>query len=145
MQSLPKKIAEVLNDGDLSIISKEVDSQLISPQDENILMEQGETPFAKQQENHLMHIQVHEAAELNPAYEPIRKKHIEEHVRYLQLQQQQQQQMLQHELLKQLMGNAAKQEAGLPAQEQPTFAPKGMTEQQAAQVPGVVEAPVSLQ
>lgn len=142
---LAKKIAEVLNDGDLSIISKEVDSQLISPQDENILMEQGETPFAKQRENHLMHIQVHEAAELNPAYEPIRKKHIEEHVRYLQLQQQQQQQMLQQELLKQLMGNAAKQEAGLPAQEQPTFAPKGMTEQQAAQVPGVVEAPVSLQ
>lgn len=142
---LAKKIAEVLNDGDLSIIAKEVDSQLISPQDENILMEQGESPFAKQQENHVMHIQVHESARINPSYEPIRKKHIDEHVRYLQLQQQQQQQIMQQELFKQMMGNTTKQEPGLPAQEQPVFAPKGITPQQATQVPGMVEAPVSLQ
>ena len=142
---LAKKIAEVLNDGDLSIISKEVNSQLVSPQDENILMSQGETPFAKQQENHVAHIQAHEAVELNPAYEPIRQKHIEEHIRYLQLQQQQQQQLMQQEILRQLMGAQKPQQAGLPPQEQPNFAPKGITEEQVAQVPGMVETPVSLQ
>ena len=142
---LAKKIAEVLNDGDLSIISKEVNSQLVSPDDENILMSQGETPFAKQNENHIAHIQVHEAVELNPAYEPIRQKHIEEHVKFLQLQQQQQQQLMQQEILRQLMGQQQqKQQAGVPIQEQPVFAPKGMTPEQVAQVPGAVEAPVSL-
>ncbi len=146
---IAKKIAYILNDGDLSICAKEIDSKLYSPQDENILMTQGESPFAKPEENHKEHIRIHSIVQLPESYQKIRLEHINEHIRFLQMQEQQQQNMIQQELLKQIIannkGNAANnREPGVPAQEQPAFAPKGITEQQAGQVPNMVNPPATL-
>lgn len=143
ISEIAKKIAEILNDGDLSICAKEIDSKLYSPQDENILMSQGESPFAKPEENHREHIRIHSALELPEGYQEIRLKHVNEHIKFMQMQEQQQQNMIQQELLKALAQNKG-QQPGLPTQEQPAFAPKGMTEQQAGQVPNVVNPPATL-
>jgi hypothetical protein len=98
----------------------------MTPNDENTLMLQGESPTVKLLENHLLHVQTHQQMDLPPFLEPIREKHIMEHIKFLQVQQQQQSQ------------------AGMPPQEQPVFAPKGITEEQAGQVQGLVTPPVSL-
>ena len=137
---LAKKIAEILNDGDISICAKEIDSKLYSPQDENILMSQGEAPFAKPQENHREHIRIHSMLELPESYQKIRLEHINEHIKFMQMDEQRQQNILQQEILK-TMANKNNKSAGVPQQEQPLFAPKGITEEQAGQVPNVINPP----
>lgn len=137
---LAKKIAEILNDGDISICAKEIDSKLYSPQDENILMSQGEAPFAKPQENHREHIRIHSMLELPESYQKIRLEHINEHIKFMQMDEQRQQNILQQEILK-TMADKNNKSAGVPQQEQPLFAPKGITEEQAGQVPNVINPP----
>jgi len=125
-KQLAKQVCKYVLDGDYSVLAPEMNDNLMTPTDENTLMLQGESPTVKLLENHLLHVQIHQQMDLPPFLEPIREKHIMGHIKFLQVQQQQQSQ------------------AGMPPQEQPVFAPKGITEGQAGQVQGLVTPPVSL-
>ncbi|MDR3244567.1 MAG: hypothetical protein LBT79_07435 [Elusimicrobiota bacterium] len=145
IKGIAASVCKYVGDGDTSLLADNIDNTLLSPQDENTLMGQGEKPSAKMIENHLQHIQIHGLAQLPPAFEPIRQEHIKQHEQMLNIQQQQQRQALQQQFMaQQAAAMAQMQKQGLPNQEQPNFAPKGITPAQAGQVPNMVNPPVSL-
>jgi hypothetical protein len=152
IRELAKLIVKYVAEGDERILADEAQQVLMSPIDENVLMEQGEKPQAKMAENHQEHVQMHEQAILPQGYEQIRREHIKQHLELFQMKIQQEQMRMQQEMMAMTMAaaqNGQKQAAqaggqGLPPQEQPTFAPKGLTPQQAGQVPGLVHPPASL-
>lgn len=94
----------------VDIILPQPDSVLMAPQDENILMAQGERPQAKPMENHMAHLSTHSQAVLTPEQEPIRQQHMGEH------------QMMANQMNQSMQG-----QGGLPPQEQPRLAPSGIT------------------
>lgn len=141
IKELAKQIVKYVADGNTDVLEKDVDQILLDPNDENILMEQGEKPNAKLMENHEMHILVHQSAALPAEFEPIRQEHIQQHLQFMQAQAAQKMQAMQ---ARALQLQEATVQRGLPPQEQPVFAPKGITEEQAGEVPGYVQPPVSL-
>jgi hypothetical protein len=143
-KALAKLIVKYIGDNDLSILADEIDETLIAPKDENILLEQGEKPSAKPIENHIEHIQMHQQAVLPLNFAKLRDEHIKQHERLYQIQLMQQQQMLQQQFMAQQAQLAKGKGEGMPPQEQPVFAPKGITPEQAGQVPGMAYPPVSL-
>lgn len=116
---LAGKIWKKIGDGD-NILLPQPDGILMAPQDENILMAQGERPQAKPMENQLQHIAVHQQAVLPPELEPLRLQHIAEHQAFSNQMQ---------------MGGQG--QGGLPPQEQPRLAPDMETPGTAGMVPGL--------
>ena len=102
----------------IDIIMPQPDSTLMSAEDENLLMAQGEMPQAKPIENQQQHILIHQRVTLPPEYEQFRQRHIMEHATLLQMAQQQGQ-------------------GGLPAQEQPQLRPDLETSGTAGMIPGL--------
>lgn len=122
--NIPKLVAKVWNyigDSD-DILIPQPDTMLISPEDENILMSQGESPTVKPFENHSLHILTHQRANIPLEFEPLREKHLKEHYMILNLLQMQQQ--------RQFSGI-------LPPQEQPRLRPDLETPATAGMVPGL--------
>lgn len=118
---LPKlvdKIWKYVGDGD-EVILPQPKATLISPEDENILMAQGEIVHAKMMENHAGHIIAHQTLELPEQLEQIKLQHIMEHKAILEILQQ------------------GMQGRGVPPQEQPREGPERITEEAVAKVPGV--------
>ena len=89
-----------LSGDDHDIILPQAKVELIAPQDENILMAQGEKVIAKPYENNGFHIIVHQSGQYAPEYMPNVKEHISQHL-----------------MLQQQMAPPGK--AGAPPQEQP--------------------------
>ncbi|MEW5897436.1 MAG: hypothetical protein AB1668_07105 [Nanoarchaeota archaeon] len=118
---LVDKVWQYVGDGD-NIILPQPTTKFISPDDENILINQGESPTVKPMENHVIHIIVHQQAKIPIEYEPIRYRHIQEHQNILNLMQAQQ----------------MTQGGGLlPPQEQPRLRPDLETPKTAGIVPGL--------
>jgi hypothetical protein len=86
IKNLAKLIVKYVGDGDESMLADDIEEGLISPKDENVLMEQGERPQAKMVENHKEHILTHEWAQLPKMFEEIRSEHIGQHLRYIEMQ-----------------------------------------------------------
>lgn len=88
LDKLAKIIWKNLNNnrGDEDIINEQPEPQLISPEDENILMQQGESINPKVQDNHLYHLKVHQQLQNLPNV----LIHMQRHMQIMQLLQQQQ-------------------------------------------------------
>ena len=117
---IPKLVSKAwkyVGDGE-NILLPQPDSILMTAEDENILMLQGERPQAKPMENHLQHLAIHQQVILPPEFEPIRQQHMAEHQAIANQMQQ--------------MG-----QGGLPPQEQPRLRPDLMTPEKVGAVPGL--------
>lgn len=145
VKNIAKKIVDVLGDGDKSLLADDFDMKLVSPENENILMGQGESPRAKMQDMHEKHIDVHSTLEIPPEYEQIRKEHIEEHIKMLSVQAQiaQQKAILEHLNSQTEFMNKISQK-GVPQQEQGVYSPGTITPGQAGQVPGLSNPPAEM-
>jgi len=117
LATLYEKIWKYVGDGD-TILLPQSKGELISPEDENILITQGEPVHAKLLENHPVHILSHQAITVPEGLEPLKFDHIQEHQNIM--------------LLMQRTGGG-----GLPAQEQPRTGPELITEKRVEEVPGV--------
>ena len=113
---LAGKIWKKIGDGE-NILLPQPTSVLMTPQDENTLMLQGERPIVNPMENHIQHIAIHQQAILPPELEFIRMQHITAHQAFMN----------------QMQSNGG----GLPPQEQPRLAPDLETPATAGMVPGV--------
>lgn len=118
---LIKKIWKVVGDGD-DILIPQPKATLIAPEDENLLMRQGEKVNAKIMENHPLHLTIHQGLVLPPELEQLKIAHILEHQQIMQMMMQQQAQ--------QIGGGLAS------PQEQARTAPETITPQTAGKVPG---------
>lgn len=119
---IPKLVGKVwkyVGDGE-NILLPQPDSILMTAEDENVLMAQGEMPQAKPMENQLQHIAIHQQAVLSPALESLRVQHIAQHQAYANMAQQ-----------------STQGQGGLPPQEQPKLKPDLETQGTAGMVPGV--------
>lgn len=112
------KVWKYVGDGD-EIVLPQPKGDLISPEDENILMTQGEKVHAKMMENHPIHIMVHQQLDVPEGLEIVKFQHILEHQNIMLILQQN------------------KVGGGLPAQEQPRTGPERITETKIAKVPEV--------
>jgi hypothetical protein len=158
VKNMAKLIVKYAADGDGSILADDIEQIFINPNDENVLISQGEKPAAKNGEDHEAHIRTHIAAPAPGGFENIKEEHIKQHLRLLDLDRQRKAQILQQQtaaqqaaLLKRGEGERAAESQlsegdahGVSAEQQPVFAPKGLTVEQIGQVPGVVNAPPSL-
>jgi hypothetical protein len=106
-----EKLWKYIGDDDNVLLPQPTD-ELITPNDENILMSQGEHVHAKPIENHALHIQEHQRLEVPIELEPLRQEHIQEHMSILSIQQQQQPQG----------------QSPVAPQEQPRLSPEDITE-----------------
>ena len=109
LSKLVAKIWKNTGDGDDIILQQPTD-ELISPNDENILMGQGEAVHAKMMENHQQHLVIHIQAQLPPELMPLRDTHIQEHQQIMSIMMSKQNQL------------------PAPAQEQPRLQPDTVTE-----------------
>jgi len=116
---LPKvvnKIWKTVGDNDDVLLPQPTDI-LISPNDENILISQGEPVHAKPMENHLLHLTIHLPLPVTGNYDIIKQAHLQEH--------------------KTMLEAMRPQPAAAPAQEQPQMSPEMITPANAGKVPGV--------
>jgi len=115
---LPKlysKIWKYVGDNDDIILPQPKDT-LISPADENLLMQQGIEVHAKLMENHPFHMIEHQKLQLPEELQQLNFRHIMEHQQLMQILQQ--------------------ARTGAPPQEQPRGGPERITEESVAKVPG---------
>ncbi len=118
---LHAKIWEQLGDGDTNMILPQPTDEMVSPNDENILMSQGETCTAKPQENHRQHIMAHSSHPFPMEFREIVNNHIQQHI---MIEQARAQQMLMQNAQQQMGGGSP-----IQPQMQPRLAPDPMTEQ----------------
>lgn len=116
VSKLVGKIWKVVGDSDDILLPQPTDT-LISPNDENLLMTQGEVVHAKLLENHPLHIMEHQKLELPPVLEQLKFKHIMEHQQIMQILQQ---------------GGPG---GSASPQEQPCTRPEEITEKTASKIP----------